>query len=177
MDRAESDSRLRPRGLERGLGRAIFGARWLVAPLYFGLLFTLVLLLVKFVQKLIEIITGFVDIDSSHAILIVLRMIDLVLVANLVVMVMFAGWENFVAPIFAKGEGRLEWLGTLDFSGLKLKLIASIAAIASVQLLEDFMDIETVPQPDVLWQLAILVGLAATGVLLALMDRLSGAGH
>jgi uncharacterized protein (TIGR00645 family) len=68
----------------------------------------------------------------------------------------------------------LEWVGELDFGAVKMKLIASVTAIAAIQMLETFVHIDQTPKQDAMWQLFILLGIGVTGVLLALMDKLSG---
>ncbi len=163
--------------IRRNVGRMMFAARWVMAPIYFGLLGVLLLIVVKFVQKLLQAVPQLLQLDSSETILTALTLVDLSLVANLVVIVIFAGWENFVGPLLRSvGDGQADWMGKLDFSALKLRLFASVAAIAGVQILETFTHIDEVAKQDAAWQLAILIGLGATGVMLAVIDRLTGKG-
>jgi uncharacterized protein (TIGR00645 family) len=127
------------------------------------------------VQKLVTTVPQVLSMSTNDIILLALTLVDLSLVANLVVIVIFAGWANFVGPLLREpGERDSAWAGNLDFAAVKLKLIGSIAAIAAIQILESFVHIDEVAKPDVAWQLAILLGVAVTGVLLAAMDRLSG---
>jgi uncharacterized protein (TIGR00645 family) len=161
--------------IRRNVGRMMFATRWVMAPIYLGLLVVLALVAVKFAQKLILAIPGFMALDTSDTILIALTLVDLSLVANLVVIVIFAGWENFVGPLLRGVQGAdAGWLGKLDFAAVKQKLFASIAAIAAIQMLETFVHIADIAKQDAAWQLAILLGIGVTGVLLAAMDRLSG---
>jgi uncharacterized protein (TIGR00645 family) len=163
--------------VRRNLGRVMFTARWIMAPIYLGLLVALVLIVVKFVQELVHAIPGYLASTSNEAILLVLNLLDLSLVANLVVIVMFAGWENFVGRLLVAQSGdRPDWLSVLDFNAVKLKLISSIVAIAAILILETFVHIGQVRSQDAAWQLAILLGIGVVGVLLALTDRLSD-GH
>jgi uncharacterized protein (TIGR00645 family) len=153
----------------------IYAARWIMAPIYLGLLLSLLLLAEKSIQKLVTAVPDLLSASTSDTILTVLTLVDLSLVGNLVVIVMVSGWENFVGRLFTdRVEGQLDWVGGLDFSTVKLKLIASVAAIAAIQLLETFVHIDQTPKEDAMWQLAILLAIGVTGVLLALMDRLSG---
>jgi uncharacterized protein (TIGR00645 family) len=160
----------------RNLSRAmIYAARWIMAPIYLGLLLSLLLLAEKTIQKLVTAVPDLLTASTSDTILTVLTLVDLSLVGNLVVIVMVSGWENFVGRLFTdRAEGQLDWVGNLDFSTVKLKLIASVAAIAAIQMLETFVHIDQTPKQDAMWQLAILLGIGVTGVLLALMDKLAG---
>jgi uncharacterized protein (TIGR00645 family) len=163
--------------IRRNAGRVMFTARWIMAPIYLGLLLALILVVVKFVQKLVQAVPGFLALSGNEAILVILALVDLSLVANLVVIVIFAGWENFVGRLLAsQGDDQPVWLGGMDFATVKLRLIGSIVAIAAIQILETFVHIEDVRPQDAAWQLAILLGVGAVGVLLALTDRLSE-GH
>lgn len=160
--------------IRRNLGRVMFAARWIMAPIYIGLLVALALVVVKFVQKLVEAIPGFLAESSSDAIFFILTLVDLSLVANLVVIVIFAGWENFVGRLLTSGaDDQPGWLGGMDFATVKLRLVGSIVAIAAIQILETFVHIDTVKPEAAAWQLAILLGIGAVGVLLALADRFS----
>lgn len=157
------------------MGRAMFAVRWLVAPLYLGLAGALILDAIKFAQKLVLAFPKALEMEDSETILTALTLIDLALVANLVVIVMFAGWETFVGPLFVRTASRD--LTGLGFSAVKFKLIGSIVAIAAIQILETFVHIEAVRKTDAMWQLLILLGVGIVGVLLALMDRLTAEAH
>lgn len=155
----------------------MFTARWIMAPIYLGLLVALALVVVKFVQKLAAALPGILSLSSQETIFLVLTLIDLSLVANLIVIVIFAGWENFVGRLLsAQTSDQPLWMGGMDFATVKLRLIGSIAAIASITILETFVHIEEVKLQDAAWQLAIMLGVGVLGVLLALTDRLSD-GH
>lgn len=164
--------------IERTLERLIFASRWIMAPFYFGLVLALVMLLVKFVQELLHIAPGVFSMSENAVILAVLTLIDLSLAGNLLLMVIFAGYENFVSKIDTGGhEDRPDWMGKVDFSGLKLKLIASIVAISGIQLLRTFMAVEDVSKENLLWMLIIHVTFVVSGLLLALMDLLVEKAH
>ena len=121
--------------LERGL----FASRWLMAPFYVGLVGALGMLLVVFVR---ELVIGIPDALASpeDAILLALSLIDLSLAGNLILIVTFSGYENFVSKIDTRGNvDRPQWMGTIDFSAMKIKLIGSIVAISAISLLRAFM--------------------------------------
>jgi len=104
----------------------------------------------------------------------VLSLIDLSLAGNLLLIVIFSGYENFVSKIdTGDDEDRPAWMGTVDFSGLKMKLIASIVAISAIALLKAFMRLaegEDVDQQTLIWLVVIHFSFIVSGVLLALMD-------
>lgn len=161
---------------EYRLERALFSARWLMAPFYLGLVFVLVALLVVFGREFAEEVSHLSTMKSEDAILMALSLIDMTLVGNLLLIVIFSGYENFVSRLDSGDvDERPAWMGTIDFSGLKLKLLGSIVAISAISLLRSFMKIGTVPlDPDELkWRILVHLTLVTSGVLLALMDLLS----
>lgn len=160
--------------LERPLEQLIFASRWLMAPFYVGLVLTLAMLLVKFAQELLHYLPGVLAMKESEVILATLSLIDLTLAGSLVLMVIFSGYENFVSKIETDEHAdRPAWMGTLDFSGLKLKLIASIVAISGIHLLKSFMNIQAASKEDLLWLVVIHMAFVISGLLLALMDWIS----
>lgn len=160
--------------LEKILEKTLFQARWLVAPFYLGLVLALLLLLATFVSEIYEFVLHF-SLDAESVILAVLSLIDLSLAANLVIIVIFSGYENFVSKIdTGNSEDRPSWMGTLDFSGLKMKLIGSIVAISVISLLRAFMRLTQagghMDDRTLIWLVALHITFLASGVLFALMD-------
>jgi uncharacterized protein (TIGR00645 family) len=149
----------------------LFASRWLMAPFYIGLVVALLVLLLKFVQEIIHFVPHVFISPESDVLLFVLTLIDLSLTGNLLVMVIFAGYENFVSHIdVAEDAHRPTWMGTIDFSGLKIKLIGSIVAISGIHLLKQFMNVEAVNKEDLKWLLLTHAAFVISGVLLAVMD-------
>lgn len=164
--------------IERRFEQVIFASRWLLAPFYLGLVIALGMLLVKFVQELFHILPHVLDMAEKDMILMILTLIDLSLAGNLLLMVIFSGYENFVSKMdVADHVDRPDWMGKVDFSGLKLKLIASIVAISGIHLLKSFMNIKSTSHEELMWLVIIHMTFVVSGVLLALMDRLTEAGH
>jgi len=152
----------------------LFRARFLLAPLYLGLVGALILLCWRFIVELYHIVQHIGEATAQTFTLELLALLDLTLLANLILMVIFAGYENFVSRIdvAAESKDRPHWMGTIDFSGLKIKLIGSLVAISVIELLKDF--IELAGQDDVgggtKWRIVIHLTFVASGVLFALMD-------
>lgn len=161
--------------IDRALERLLFASRWLLVPFYLGLVVALALLVVKFVQKLIALFPDFMALDLSATIVASLKLVDLTLVGNLILMVILVGYETFVARIsHAEDDDRPHWMGTTDFGDLKIKLFTSIVAIAAIQLLEGFMDIANTGERELAWMVGILLAFVITGLLLAVMERVAG---
>lgn len=167
-------------GIETTFERGLFASRWLMAPMYLGLVISLVMLMIVFVKQLAAYALQAFTMTPDEVILAVLTLIDLSLAANLLLIVLFSGYENFVSKLdIEETEDRPSWMGTVDFSGLKMKLIASIVAISGIYLLKVFMELgktnpEKVVTPDMMYLMVVIhLTFVVSGVLLALMDWLT----
>jgi uncharacterized protein (TIGR00645 family) len=161
--------------VERALENGLFLSRWIMAPFYVGLVVALGMLLVVFVEELVHALPLVMGSGAETMILTVLTLIDLSLAANLVLIVIFSGYENFVSKINLEGhEDRPSWMGTLDFSGLKIKLVGSIVAISAISLLRAFMQLtqanQVMDETRVFWLVVLHVTFVVSGVLFAAMD-------
>lgn len=157
--------------MERLIERALFASRWLMAPMYLGLAVSLAILVWVFLQELVRFVLIIPTMTVNDAILGALALIDLSLAANLVIIVIFSGYENFVSRLdVADHEDRPEWQGEVDFSGLKLKLVASIVAISGIHLLKIFMDVGKYSPEHIRSMVVIHLVFVVSGVLLAAMD-------
>lgn len=159
----------------RAVEAVLFGSRWLLVPLYFGMVVLLVLLVVRFVIELIHAVPRLPTVTETQVIMAALSLIDLSLTANLVVLVIFSGYENFVERVeIEEGDRRPAWMSNIDFSGLKLKLMGSITAIAAVHVLRVFLEVRAEPDRVVLFEGGLMLAFVLTGLLLALTDRIAG---
>ncbi|HYD14777.1 MAG TPA: TIGR00645 family protein [Hyphomicrobium sp.] len=165
--------------IEKAMETLVFASRWILAPFYLGLALSLVVLLIKFIGELFHIATHAFTATESEVILGVLALVDLTLTGSLLIIVIFSGYENFVSKIDHTGHRDWpEWMGTIDFTALKLKLLSSIVAISAIQLLKQFMSIQSVSEREIFWLVVIHVVFVVSSVLLALSDRISaGGGH
>ena len=170
--------------ISSAIERMIFWSRWLLAPLYVGLIGVLVLLAVRFIFTFATLVShmDFEHLQENHTfVLDLLALLDLVLLGNLILIVLFAGYENFVSKIEAAESSvdRPHWMGTIDFSGLKIKLIGSLVAISVIELLKDFIELSNVAEGEkvdyehVFWRVAIHLTFVLSGVLFAVMDWIS----
>ena len=161
--------------LEELLEKLIFASRWLLAPLYVGLLASLFPILYRFFHSFIHMLTHITQLSAADITLQVLELLDTVLLGNLIIIVLFAGYENFVSKI-AVAEGakdRPHWMGHVDYSGLKIKLIGSLVAISVIELLKDFMQEGSFNTTREAWRIGIHITFVISGVLFALMDNLA----
>jgi uncharacterized protein (TIGR00645 family) len=161
----------------RAFETAIFSSRWLVAPYLVGLVIGLAALLFQFVVKLVTFVLGITAATHEEVIVGILNLVDLSLTANLVLIVICSSYENFLAPIDAAAHpGWPEGLIGVGFAGLKQKLLGSIVAIAAVNVLEWFMDIDRhVDNAKLVWVVGILLAFAVAMLILAIADRVGNA--
>ena len=169
----------RPNPVERGLESLIFNSRWLMAPFYLGLVVSLGVLLLKFLMLLWEFVLHAPGAKESDIILGVLSLIDVSLTGNLILIVVFSGYENFVSKIDPDGHPDWpDWMTKVNFGGLKQKLLASIVAISAIQVLKAFMNIDTVFDSSKLaWLVGIHLVFVVSAFMLAMSDRWSGGDH
>lgn len=170
--------------IESTFEKSLFASRWLMAPMYLGLAVALGMLTIIFVKELLYYIPQVLEMSADKMILVVLTLIDLTLAANLLLIVMFSGYESFVSKFdFDAGADKPGWMGKVDFGGLKMKLIASIVAISGIHLLKRFMEISdldtatTFGETEMYWLVIIHLTFVISGVLMALMDYLQAKSY
>jgi len=164
--------------LERAIEKLLFSSRWILAPVYVGMSLALVALGVKFFQEVFHVLSHIWTMQESEMVLTILALIDMVLVASLVVMVMFSGYENFVSRIDIDDNAeKLGWLGKLDAGTLKLKVAASIVAISSIHLLRAFMNAPQIPNDKLMWYVIMHLTFVVSAVMMGVLDKLSFAAH
>jgi uncharacterized protein (TIGR00645 family) len=153
----------------------VFGSRFLIVPFLLGLIVGLAALIFKFGVKLYGFVLHISAGESTEAIVGLLGLVDLTLTANLLVIVICSSYENFVAPTdYAEHPSWPPGLVRIGFAGLKQKLLGSIVAIAAVNALEWFADIDRQTDSTKLaWVVTILLAFAVAMLVLAAADRLS----
>jgi uncharacterized protein (TIGR00645 family) len=155
--------------------RILLGCRWLLVVFYIGLALGLGAYAISFIVKVYEVWSHLFTLGDKELLLTILALIDATLVAGLTVMVMLAGYENFVSRFdeAETGGGKdLAWLGKLDTGGLKLKLAAAIVAISSISLLEVFLNVDKYSEWEVRWSAIIYIIFVIGAVLLGVLERL-----
>jgi uncharacterized protein (TIGR00645 family) len=162
------------RRIEHALESTLFRARWLLVPFYLGLVVAIVLLLVKFAKATLAAADPILSGTSGEAMIAILGLVDAALVANLLLIIIFSGYENFISKMdLSDSEDRPKWMGNIGFADLKVKLIGSIIAISAIDLLKYFFNVATANAHDMAWAIGIHVSLVISGVLFAVMDRIA----
>jgi uncharacterized protein (TIGR00645 family) len=176
---SEQPAPSRPRSVSERVRRSfeyvLFNSRWLMAPFYVGLVVALAVMFLKFLRMLWEFMLHAPGAKSTETILDVLSLIDVTLVCNLILIVVFSGYENFVSRIDTSGNPSWPvWITKIDFAGLKQKLLASIVAISAIHVLEAFLNIDAAfDATRMTWLVAVHLVFVISAVLLALSDRMT----
>lgn len=164
--------------LERAIEQTIYASRWLMAPIYLGLIAALGILIIIFFRELAHFIPHVLEMEEQDVILLILTLVDISLAGNLVLIILFSGYENFVSKIGpAQHRDRPAWMGTVDFAGLKAKLIASIVAISAIHLLKIFMDLNKYSLQELTWYTIIHVAFVVSGLGFAIIDWIDAKAH
>jgi uncharacterized protein (TIGR00645 family) len=166
---------------EAELEHWIFRSRWLLAPFFIGLLVAIIALLIKFLKSLWTLGLEMFTLSSDQMIISILTLVDSALIAALLLIIGFSGYENFVSKIgTGEHEDRPAWMGKVGFSDLKLKLMGAIVAISAVELLKAFINVDQFTWEHLSWKVGIHVTFVVSGVLFAITDRITegkGGGH
>ncbi|SFR63931.1 TIGR00645 family protein [Marinobacter daqiaonensis] len=159
---------------EKTLEMAIFNSRWLLAPFFVGLILAIVVLLVKFMKELASLVAGIWTAGEYDTVISILTLVDTALIASLLLIIIFSGYENFVSKIGVSGhEDRPAWMGKVGFADLKLKLIGAIVAISAVELLKAFLVSEQYTNEQLGWKVGIHFTFVLSGVFFAITDWIS----
>ncbi|ALP52914.1 hypothetical protein Tel_06960 [Candidatus Tenderia electrophaga] len=163
--------------LEKTVESLIFRSRWLLAPFFIGLLVAIIALLVKFAKELIHLMAGLFTSSAEEAIVSILTLVDTALIASLLLIITFSGYENFVSKLsVGEHEDRPAWMGKVGFSDLKLKLIGAIVAISAVELLKAFINVHQLTNEQLAWKVGIHLTFVVSGVLFAVTDWIAEKG-
>jgi uncharacterized protein (TIGR00645 family) len=158
--------------IKEAFERLLFACRFLLAPLYLALAVSLVALMYKTGLHLYQMLVQLPNMSDDDVLLSDLAIVDMTLTASLVVIVFLSGYANFVAPVTVReNDGRPHWISQIDFSELKLKLMASIVAISGIKVLEGFMNIDHQSDRELYWLVGIHVTFVLSTLFLALADR------
>jgi uncharacterized protein (TIGR00645 family) len=164
--------------IESTLEKGLFASRWLLAPFYVGLVMAVLLLMAKFAMKFASVVGHFSEITSSALVVDILGLIDLALIANLLIIITFSGYESFVSKMDVDDhEDKPSWMGKVGFAELKMKVIGSIVAISAIELLRVFITMDNYDIEHVKWKIIMHATFVLSGFMFAVSDWLGRAGR
>ena len=155
------------------LAQLIFWSRWLQAPLYVGLIVAQGVYVYQFMVELSHLVAGASKIGETQIMLIVLGLIDVVMIANLLIMVIIGGYETFVSRLNLKEHpDQPQWLSHVNATTMKIKLSMALIGISSIHLLKTFINAANMTEATIKWQVIIHVTFLFSAVAMALTDRI-----
>ncbi len=156
----------------------IFFSRWLQAPLYIGLILVLVVYVYEFGLGLFHLIESANNLSETAIMLQALDLIDVVMVANLLIMVIIGGYETFVSRMHLRSHpDNPEWLDEVNAGTMKVKLSLSLVSISSIHLLRTFIDAGHKSSVSIMWQVIIHLTLIVSAMAIAFTNRLMATDH
>lgn len=181
----------KPTGFRDGLGALLFASRWVQAPLYLGLIVAQLMYVFTFMRELWHLSSHITSLTEAEMMLVVLGLVDIVMVANLLIMVTIGGYETFVSKLSVTGHrDQPEWLSHVNANILKVKLAMAIVGISSVHLLKSFVEAKSYFTDPALgdsageilmWQTIIHIAFILSAMALAWIDKIGSgnvnAGH
>lgn len=151
----------------------IFWSRWLQAPLYVGLIAAQGVYVYQFMHELIHLVSKAGSLGEAEVMLIVLGLIDVVMIANLLVMVIIGGYETFVSRLELEGHpDQPEWLSHVNAGVLKVKLATALIGISSIHLLKTFINAGQIEDRVIIAQVAIHALFLVSAVMIAITDKI-----
>jgi uncharacterized protein (TIGR00645 family) len=156
----------------KALERFIFWSRWLQAPLYLGLIIAQGVYVYQFMHELIHLVTKAGSLTEVEVMLIVLGLIDVVMIANLLIMVIIGGYETFVSKLDLEGNpDQPEWLSHVNAGVLKVKLAVALISISSIHLLRTFINAAQMEDRVIIAQIAIHASFLISALAVAWTDK------
>jgi uncharacterized protein (TIGR00645 family) len=164
--------------IKKNISSLIFMGRWLQMPLYLGLILILAAYVYRFIGELFSLILHINGFDDTHIMLGVLDLIDVVMIANLLIMVVMGGYETFVSRLQLDAHPDTpEWLDHLDAGAMKIKLALSLVGISSIHLLRTFIDPTKLSNFSIMWQVIIHLTLIFSALAMAWTNQMLNKSH
>jgi uncharacterized protein (TIGR00645 family) len=158
------------------LETSIFASRWIQAPLYLGLIVAQLVYCYLFMVELSHLVHAAMSdkqLTETDVMLVVLGLIDVVMIANLLIMVIVGGYETFVSRLDLEGHpDQPEWLSHVNAGVLKIKLSTAIIGISSIHLLKTFINAGNLSEHTIKWQVVIHMVFLISAAAMAWVDKL-----
>jgi len=159
--------------LTQRIAKTIFMGRWLQAPLYLGLILVLAVYVYRYLTELGHLMLNINRFNDVQIMLGVLNLIDVVMIANLLIMVILGGYETFVSRLHLENHpDQPEWLDHIDAGAMKIKLALALIGISSIHLLRTFIDPDKQSPNAVMWQVIIHLTLLVSAITIAYTNKL-----
>lgn len=160
------------------IARVIFASRWIQLPIYLGLIVVQMIYAWKFLKALWHLIVNLGVMDENTIMLAVLNLIDVVMIANLLLMVIVGGYETFVSRLNTDNHpDQPEWLDHVNASVLKVKLSMAIISISSIHLLQTFINASAIPAEKIQWQILLHLTFLLSALAMAYTDKIINSNH
>ncbi len=158
----------------RALEALIFWSRWLQAPLYVGLIVAQGVYVYQFALELTHLVMRVGTLSETDVMLSVLGLIDVVMIANLLIMVIIGGYETFVSRLdqVENHPDQPEWLSHVNAGVLKVKLATALISISAIHLLKSFINAEQMTEKALMWQVIIHMTFVLSAIAMAWTDRI-----
>lgn len=166
--------------MPKTLSQIIFFSRWVQLPMYLGLIVAQCVYVYKFLKELFLLVSGTAmgTMDETDIMLIVLGLVDIVMIANLLIMIIIGGYDIFVSRVEFDGHrDQPEWLNHVNAGVLKVKLSMAIISISSVHLLSSFMDMGKISDRDLIAQSAIHMIFLLSALVMAWIEKINSNSH
>ncbi len=155
------------------LAQMIFWSRWLQAPLYLGLILAQGVYVYQFMMELYHLVAEASRIGETQIMLIVLGLIDVVMIANLLIMVIVGGYETFVSRLnLREHPDQPQWLSHVNATTMKIKLSMALIGISSIHLLKTFINAANMSETTIKWQVIIHITFLLSAIAMAITDRI-----
>ena len=155
------------------LANVVFASRWLQAPLYLGLIIAQAVYVYHFGVELLHLVQHTQTVSETEIMLVVLGLIDVVMIANLLLMVIVGGYETFVSRLYLEGNpDQPEWLEHVNAGTMKVKLAMALIGISSIHLLKTFIEAPNMTQQTMMWQVIIHMTFVLSAIAMAYTNRL-----
>jgi uncharacterized protein (TIGR00645 family) len=155
------------------LAQFVFASRWLQAPLYLGLIVAQAVYVYHFGVELAHLVQHTTTVTEVQIMLVVLGLIDVVMIANLLLMVIVGGYETFVSRLYLEGNpDQPEWLEHVNAGTMKVKLAMALIGISSIHLLKTFIEAPSLSEQTMKWQVIIHMTFVLSAIAMAYTNRL-----
>lgn len=153
------------------MAQMIFWSRWFQAPLYLGLIVAQGVYVFLFMKELAHLVTAANTFTENQIMLIVLGLIDVVMIANLLIMVIIGGYETFVSRLNLKEHpDQPQWLSHVNATTMKIKLAMALIGISSIHLLKTFINADQMNETTIYWQVVIHLTFIVSAIAMAITD-------